>query len=618
MRNVADGNPLRRVFTALVLLLMPFMAYGQSLGKPVIQKTSAPAGPPPSNLRAIASPTSIRLTWTCPSGATGYEVYSAPKGGALAPLGTTTLQCHQDLAPQLAFDPRLPAPPPVYISSYDHTGLPPATDLVYVVRALYPGGFADTGPLTTQTDLLPAPTGIKIDLISTRMVRIGWKQVPGVTGYQVYRKLASESSFQLLTPFPVPKELSEFSDLTYLPGGQNSYYVQGIGSAPSAPATITLPPAVNAEQLENGTVQLSWTPAAWLYTKPYYLVTGPPTNAPIRVDPVGYGDVKLTLAKVPEGPATWQVNVMLQDGNRAYSIGTVSASLTVFRPARYRLIAEAIRVTSETADKPLSEDGMFDEVFVASFAERYLRPSPTTGAGMTLVDRQPVQVSHVHGDVTKWRPSERIMAGTASAEGGIRAGDVVNPIWSAPSGNYLGGSPGFVLWEGELLPGKHDLLLRPTLWELDDIYSSAAISRNPNPGTCIYFLCSWPAIIAGSSYFAAPAQAAIAGSQIAVVDGYKVAYGTSPSVVHLEKQDTDRPVGLQVTGTAPSHLGMTGDWYDKVVVLSSEKIEAALARGNNRIEVRYWDHWALPNQPQTTVNYLNGDYTLVIRIEKLP
>ncbi len=118
----------------------------------------------------------------------------------------------------------------------------------------------------------------------------------------------------------------------------------------------------------------------------------------------------------------------------------------------------------------------------------------------------------------------------------------------------------------------------------------------------------------------APAQAAMAGGQIAVIDGYKVAYGgpNSPSVVHLEKQDSDRPVGLQVRGPAEVHLGLTGDWYDKVVVLSSEKIEAALASGNNRIEVRYWDHWALPNQPQTTVNYLNGDYTLVIRIERMP
>ena len=32
------------------------------------------------------------------------------------------------------------------------------------------------------------------------------------------------------------------------------------------------------------------------------------------------------------------------------------------------LVAEAIRVTSETVDKPLSEDGKFDEIYMASIA----------------------------------------------------------------------------------------------------------------------------------------------------------------------------------------------------------------------------------------------------------
>ncbi|MFN0180926.1 MAG: hypothetical protein ACKVZ0_19145 [Gemmatimonadales bacterium] len=597
-----------------MLLVMPLTAYGQSLDKPVVQKTSAVVGTPPSNLRALPSPTSIRLTWTCPSGATGYEIFSGANGGTPVRLATTTLQCHQDLSPQLNVDPRLPAPAPVYISSYDHAGLAPATAFVYVVRALYPDGYSDTGPLTTQTELLPAPTGIVIDLIGGRMARVGWKQVPGVSGYHVYRKLAGQSGFELVTTFgPVPPGSYEHLDMTYLPGGQHAYYVQAVGGAPSVAATVTLPPAISAEQLENGTVHLTWAPVSYAYSKPFYLVTGPPTNTPIRVD-----DNKLTVNKVPAGPATWQVTAMLQDGNAPpFTLGSFSTSLTVVR-ARYRLVAEAIRVASETADKPLSEDGVFDEVFVASFAERYLRPSPATGGGMTLVERQPVQVSHVHGDVANWLPSDRVQAGTASATGGVRARDVISPIWAAPSGNYLGGSPGFVLWEGELLPGKHDLLLRPTIWELDDTYSGGALSRNPNAGSCLYFLCSWPAIIAGAASFMAPAQAAMAGSQIAVIDGYKVGYVGSPSVVHLEKQSSDRPVGLQVDGTAPKHLGLTGDWYDKVVVLSSEKIEAALARGSNRIEVRYWDHWAVPNQAQTTVDYLNGDYTLVIRIERLP
>jgi len=65
-------------------------------------------------------------------------------------------------------------------------------------------------------------------------------------------------------------------------------------------------------------------------------------------------------------------------------------------------------------------------------------------------------------------------------------------------------------------------------------------------------------------------------------------------------------------------MGLTGWMRDRVVVLNSEKIEAALASGQDKIEVRFWDHWTIPNTPASTINYLNGDYTLVIRIERMP
>jgi hypothetical protein len=51
---------------------------------------------------------------------------------------------------------------------------------------------------------------------------------------------------------------------------------------------------------------------------------------------------------------------------------------------------------------------------------------------------------------------------------------------------------------------------------------------------------------------------------------------------------------------------------------SREKIEAALASGHYRIEMRFWDHWNRSGQPQTIVDYLNGDYTLIMRIERAP
>ena len=48
------------------------------------------------------------------------------------------------------------------------------------------------------------------------------------------------------------------------------------------------------------------------------------------------------------------------------------------------------------------------------------------------------------------------------------------------------------------------------------------------------------------------------------------------------------------------------------------KIESALASGQNKVEVRFWDHTNLTNTPPATISYLNGDYTLVIRLERAP
>jgi hypothetical protein len=62
--------------------------------------------------------------------------------------------------------------------------------------------------------------------------------------------------------------------------------------------------------------------------------------------------------------------------------------------------------------------------------------------------------------------------------------------------------------------------------------------------------------------------------------------------------------------------GVTGKFHDKVVVLTREKLEAAIASGNNKIEVRFWDRWEPAGGSATKATNLNGDYTLVIRIER--
>ncbi len=107
-------------------------------------------------------------------------------------------------------------------------------------------------------------------------------------------------------------------------------------------------------------------------------------------------------------------------------------------------------------------------------------------------------------------------------------------------------------------------------------------------------------------------------SQIRVVDGDQMFLTSSGYFVHLENQDHDRPIGLTVEDRAEPNVGLVGMWRDKVVAFNREKIEAALASGQNKIEVRFWDHWNKSGMPLSTVDYLNGDYTLVIRMERAP
>lgn len=401
--------------------------------------------------------------------------------------------------------------------------------------------------------------------------------------------------------------------------GAWTYQVTAIyadGSRGSASASYTypepeMPQGFKALQVARDTVVLTWQPVPGAS---YYTVGGPPSNVAIRVDTT---TTRLTRVGVPPGNATWQVAAMYQ-GRAAGSpqAGSPSAtiSLDVVNP-RYRLVAEAIRVTAETVDKPLSEDGMYDEVYVASFAELLQRASATSG--LTLLARQPVQLSAVHGDVSSSLPLERSQAGTASANGGIRANDIVSPVLATRTMTSLAGAL-FVLWEGDLLPGRHDLVLHPMIWEVDQPPTDLARDLT---AACVQLLCGWYGYMTGpggeNSAFRPGPQAAMAGARIAIVEG-DIAWLGGPDIVHLERHDKDRPIGLEVGSTAPNPEGLVGTWRDKMVILSSEKIEAALASGQNRIEVRFWDHWNIPNTAPSTVNYLNGDYTLVIRIERMP
>jgi hypothetical protein len=222
-------------------------------------------------------------------------------------------------------------------------------------------------------------------------------------------------------------------------------------------------------------------------------------------------------------------------------------------------------------------------------------------------------MSAVHGDVTGFLPQKRVQAGSASPQGGIQRGDRI-AVWSAPSASSALGAPEFALWEGQLLEGKHDLILHPLIFEWDQPDSD--LSRNFS-AYCLYQLCNWANYLSGvgsQSSNTPEVKALIAGPVMSSTDGVRIWPG---EMSYLERHDRDRPIGLRVGPGTTRSKGISAELFDKVVVFSREKIDAAIANGTNRISVRFWDH-STQNGPPTAVNYLNGDYTLLLRVDRLP
>lgn len=365
------------------------------------------------------------------------------------------------------------------------------------------------------------------------------------------------------------------------------------------------PQDYKAVQLGRDSVLLTWKK---VNGASHYVIGGPPSNAAVRVDTTAMP--RFVVTGVPLGPATFKLATMYVGTGAGVQVSSefVTTNLDVVR-RHYRLIAESIRVTSETVDEQLSGDGKYDEIFVASIAEVLDRRTAARRIS-------PTQVSAVHGDVSFWPPPARVRAGSASGNGGIRAGDNVTPLWAKPSPNAANGAPSFVLWEGELRDGMDDLLLHPTLWEVDQ--KDSEMARITDGVTCGYYLCNWANRIRSQTGSPQTVQALIAGTKISYVETDILWLSGNRFVSHMERQDSDRPIGLEGDDAEASSWGIVGNLRDRVVVLSREKIEAALAAGTNKIEVRFWDHWAKPGVPQSTVSYLNGDYLLTIRIERLP
>lgn len=259
-------------------------------------------------------------------------------------------------------------------------------------------------------------------------------------------------------------------------------------------------------------------------------------------------------------------------------------AVSVPASARYRVTLVGFRVNRETYDTFLETDGKGDEIRLAAEVQEF---GPN---GEPVAATREVK-SVVYGDRNTF-PS-RIAAGSRSAQGGLKTGDVVpagGEPWvrrGAPQGDRLP----MLLWEGELRTNQNMVAISPTVWELDsDDLLNAPANAVIGLGDLVKSVGPIASMIPG-----------VGGLSRALMNVTKPAAAFATNV----KERGNRPVGL---ASAAGKLSFT----PSVVGLTTTTAELVIAgqggaRSPGVIEVRYADS-----------EDLKGDYSLFLQVERLP
>jgi len=526
-------------------------------------------------------PPSLVLSWqdgVLPkAGVYGYRVYATTGTGTFA--GET----------QLSYQPS-------GVSTTEATG-------TGAVGALIGAGATATGTRpTTGTDPVnrtssptvvstgPAPINLQISG-TPAAATLRWSAVTGATGYQVSRALTGGSS-TVITPTritsisftdPVPDRTKTY---TY----QVSAY-QADGSFGTATASFT-PPApqdpawLEAVQTGEGQVELHWDASAAL-SGAKYLIAGAGLGSSITVDPprefsVTQGfQARHTVTGLPLGTHSWTVATSYEPGGvltppDKWAKATIAVTA---RSGRYRVTMFAFEVNTQTTEG-VALDGFGDEVYLAAFVATQNMATGTWGPKGAVR-------SLIFGDVNG--ASNRVLAGTASSQGGLKTGDVfpVGGGTAAPAPPNANQVP-LPLWEGTLADDVDLVLIAPSIWESD--------------GNEVNYT-DWKSRVDGgltNTVQSSAIQLEIRAAGITAVTSSEITSRVTGPVV-------DHPIGMTSTiAYSPRYLALTRKKIEGV--LSQSQTIGGLAPGVIALSVR----------DQATSTNFGGAYTVYLRVERLP
>jgi hypothetical protein len=492
------------------------------------------------------------------------------------------------------------------------------------------GCFSSLAPISSAWSQ-SAPTNFQASVRSPTEVYLTWNPVAGTTGYHMWRTVGSaafvrlnqnrfqQASYTDATASPgttyryrvvaVAPDLQTYpafvtvttpaqSTVAAMPSGRLAAVISAThpGAAPGDLSAAPMNPKNFTARQEGKDVVLTWDEVPGLT---WYLLGG----AGMGSHGQHVSGTRYTLQAVGPGQHEWTLASLGEDRKPLTDWAMWSkVRLTVgANSARYRISLAGFRVNHETYDDPLERDGKRDEVYAAAVLHRFNRK---TGE---LLDSRALQ-SKVVGDWSGHR--DRIAQGSASKDGGLMTGDVVPSGWDQQSTlptPYPGWFP-LVLWEGSLTDGEDVLAIRPTLWEWDGnptgfAHWSQVLNEAAPKGTLSYGPIR--------EDLEKPAISAITGG--AIVRGYAafggdLALNVDPSHVDAGR---DRPIGLKTDA-----YGSSNTWHDLIVPLTREKLEAELTRRDSPTPGLI--SLSLEDSKKGSFRALSGDYTLYLRVERVP
>jgi hypothetical protein len=356
-------------------------------------------------------------------------------------------------------------------------------------------------------------------------------------------------------PQPVPPAVARTPPVSSPPAAPAPI---GVALPPTAPPVALAPTPVNpsgftAVQIAPGQVRLSWNAVG---SASFYGLFGPGLTA--GGEKIG-GATTFIATNVPAGSQQWAVGSFIDPGNistPASAFPRVTLNVTAPSPppttppappvttGRYRVVATRFTVELGSLDNVLDLDGKGDEIY--------------GGFSMFHVNRingqildQDLRRTKVHGQVIEG--TDRVAAGSATANGGLVGGDSYPSTQSAPASDQA--FP-FRVWDGTLTNKQDALVLLPTLWESD----------NDDSNFEDWFLSEKAALPV--FWWDATLQSALTGLEFEVVTTNTFATGFGFAGL-LPATSKDHPIGLTLRPTG-------FELQRRAIVLTREILEAAL------------------------------------------